>query len=536
MTDQSRQTLFSFDCGASNWRLFRTEYQVRGERAEVIAAPRPAPLSGFVDRRLPAAVLLAPAGDALERFGADAERALAGEATRSRVREYFRPSIGAHLVSKPLPHQRRYTHAEALQTTRMLLLAVLVQLRREALGGAAFDDRVRFAFAYPVQWRYEHGGRAFEDFRRTVLSCFPADLAGQVRFVAEPDGAFLGLRRQGMLAGGPEGAVTLIVDVGGSTTDVIAGRVDAGTGAMRFLGSYGAPFGGGLYDAEIAPLIADTLRIPASSLVHDAGAMTALRAAGQRIKEALSWQMAQSDAPGPPPRRSIELALRDGEARRGVIELDTATFHAATGHLTTGFDRLMAAATRSIGVEDWEIGRVLAIGAGVQLFVLVDHLRQRFGSRVVLVPNGDEVVARGVGLEYELAPDRAEETILLPPPPRPTDTAAPASDGRPARRVHSPLSPLERWRLVSADGDVSFVLEDGDRVGRDPANEIWLDDMGVSRHHAEFLLNNDVLSVVDLDSANGTRVNGERIEPHRPRILRAGDELAFAGRRFFCAR
>jgi len=45
-----------------------------------------------------------------------------------------------------------------------------------------------------------------------------------------------------------------------------------------------------------------------------------------------------------------------------------------------------------------------------------------------------------------------------------------------------------------------------------------------------------VLSVVDLDSANGTRVNGERIEPHRPRILRAGDELAFAGRRFFCAR
>ena len=402
MTDQSRQTLFSFDCGASNWRLFRTEYQVRGERAEVIAAPRPAPLSGFVDRRLPAAVLLAPAGDALERFGADAERALAGEATRSRVREYFRPSIGAHLVSKPLPHQRRYTHAEALQTTRMLLLAVLVQLRREALGGAAFDDRVRFAFAYPVQWRYEHGGRAFEDFRRTVLSCFPADLAGQVRFVAEPDGAFLGLRRQGMLAGGPEGAVTLIVDVGGSTTDVIAGRVDAGTGAMRFLGSYGAPFGGGLYDAEIAPLIADTLRIPASSLVHDAGAMTALRAAGQRIKEALSWQMAQSDAPGPPPRRSIELALRDGEARRGVIELDTATFHAATGHLTTGFDRLMAAATRSIGVEDWEIGRVLAIGAGVQLFVLVDHLRQRFGSRVVFATISVTLLITLVALAFVL--------------------------------------------------------------------------------------------------------------------------------------
>lgn len=48
---------------------------------------------------------------------------------------------------------------------------------------------------------------------------------------------------------------------------------------------------------------------------------------------------------------------------------------------------------------------------------------------------------------------------------------------------------------------------------------------GVSRVHAAFRRGEDVLSVVDLESANGTFLNGQRLAPNQPRLLRDGDEI-----------
>lgn len=48
---------------------------------------------------------------------------------------------------------------------------------------------------------------------------------------------------------------------------------------------------------------------------------------------------------------------------------------------------------------------------------------------------------------------------------------------------------------------------------------------GVSRIHAAFRRGDDVLSIVDLDSANGTFLNGQRLAPNQPRLLRDGDEI-----------
>lgn len=48
---------------------------------------------------------------------------------------------------------------------------------------------------------------------------------------------------------------------------------------------------------------------------------------------------------------------------------------------------------------------------------------------------------------------------------------------------------------------------------------------GVSRIHAAFRRGDDVLSIVDLDSANGTFLNGQRLAPSQPRLLRDGDEI-----------
>jgi len=48
-------------------------------------------------------------------------------------------------------------------------------------------------------------------------------------------------------------------------------------------------------------------------------------------------------------------------------------------------------------------------------------------------------------------------------------------------------------------------------------------DEGVSRLHAEIRVQPDSISLVDLDSANGTLVNGKRINPQEPTLVRHGD-------------
>lgn len=52
-------------------------------------------------------------------------------------------------------------------------------------------------------------------------------------------------------------------------------------------------------------------------------------------------------------------------------------------------------------------------------------------------------------------------------------------------------------------------------------------DKGISRTHALIRRKDDTVTVIDLESVNGTFLNGQRILPHQPRILRDGDEVRF---------
>jgi FHA domain/zinc-ribbon domain len=69
----------------------------------------------------------------------------------------------------------------------------------------------------------------------------------------------------------------------------------------------------------------------------------------------------------------------------------------------------------------------------------------------------------------------------------------------------------------------SFRL-DGDltTAGRHPDSDIFLDDVTVSRRHAEFYRRGPVFTVRDVGSLNGTYVNRERIEEAE---LAGGDEV-----------
>ena len=67
------------------------------------------------------------------------------------------------------------------------------------------------------------------------------------------------------------------------------------------------------------------------------------------------------------------------------------------------------------------------------------------------------------------------------------------------------------------------------RIGRDPGNDIVVDELLVSRHHAELRSTVQGLEVVDLASHNGTFVNGRRVERA---LLALGDIVAVGLQRF----
>ncbi|HEY9524762.1 MAG TPA: FHA domain-containing protein [Thermopolyspora sp.] len=68
-----------------------------------------------------------------------------------------------------------------------------------------------------------------------------------------------------------------------------------------------------------------------------------------------------------------------------------------------------------------------------------------------------------------------------------------------------------------------FLLDsDLTTAGRHPESDIFLDDVTVSRRHAEFYHRGGQFTVRDVGSLNGTYVNRERIEEHP---LTGGDEV-----------
>jgi pSer/pThr/pTyr-binding forkhead associated (FHA) protein len=73
------------------------------------------------------------------------------------------------------------------------------------------------------------------------------------------------------------------------------------------------------------------------------------------------------------------------------------------------------------------------------------------------------------------------------------------------------------------------LAEERTVVGRDPEADVHLNDEAVSWNHLEIERRGEVLMATDLDSRNGTALNGEPLD--RPRRLRNGDTLIVGGHR-----
>jgi FHA domain len=77
--------------------------------------------------------------------------------------------------------------------------------------------------------------------------------------------------------------------------------------------------------------------------------------------------------------------------------------------------------------------------------------------------------------------------------------------------------------LAGPNKGARFLINgDSTSIGRDPQSEIFLDDVTVSRKHAEVVKDGDNYVIVDLGSLNGTYLNSQ---PSNRERLVVGDEV-----------
>ncbi|WP_242345113.1 FHA domain-containing protein [Anaeromyxobacter terrae] len=134
------------------------------------------------------------------------------------------------------------------------------------------------------------------------------------------------------------------------------------------------------------------------------------------------------------------------------------------------------------------------------------------GARRLLRPGeAVEVGGQRIALPARVAPEgtRAAAAALL------QDAAASAE---------SPVTGAHLVVLTGAEAGVRHPLVVEQILGRGRAAAIRVADAQASRRHARLRLEAEGATIEDLESKNGLRVNGMRIE-RRPWVLRDGDEI-----------
>lgn len=142
------------------------------------------------------------------------------------------------------------------------------------------------------------------------------------------------------------------------------------------------------------------------------------------------------------------------------------------------------------------------------------QVREIFCNRCGLRNAADRSTCSGCGAPLDHADDdpTALHDAVVPAGP-PGNEATPHRTGTPCLLVTGGPGAGSRFGL--GDGTTS--------LGRDPRNDVFLDDVTVSRRHAEIRRRSSHVAIRDVGSFNGTYLNGARIETDA--VLSDGDDL-----------
>ncbi len=92
------------------------------------------------------------------------------------------------------------------------------------------------------------------------------------------------------------------------------------------------------------------------------------------------------------------------------------------------------------------------------------------------------------------------------------------------------------FSLVSDDQPPINVTHFPFFVGKDPqhCDYVMATQVGISRYHMKIDREGEDFTISDLNSTNGTFINGERLAPHLPHRIRRGDELRIGKCIYYC--
>lgn len=125
------------------------------------------------------------------------------------------------------------------------------------------------------------------------------------------------------------------------------------------------------------------------------------------------------------------------------------------------------------------------------------------------------------GVPFRGGENKSETTASLP-------VVEAETEEEEEEEVELPEEKLEKGKAAlvmkkGPDAGTRFILDsDVTSAGRHPESDIFLDDITVSRMHAEIKRNEGSFEIVDVGSLNGTYVNRERIDRAD---LKNGDEI-----------
>ena len=167
---------------------------------------------------------------------------------------------------------------------------------------------------------------------------------------------------------------------------------------------------------------------------------------------------------------------------------------------------------------------------------LAEHARrERYAlltAPVVLVTTDDDLAVGEFGIATRLvAAEAGDDGGRKPEPPPPelpleqpqqTMIYRPPAEVEPVPEDTPPPPPEREIVTLSVGGRKHEVTSPRVVLGRSRSCDVTIPDVNVSRRHAEIAQEGATYWVIDLDSMNGTAVNGRRVEREK---LRDGDKI-----------
>jgi hypothetical protein len=180
--------------------------------------------------------------------------------------------------------------------------------------------------------------------------------------------------------------------------------------------------------------------------------------------------------------------------------------------------------------------RLVLLSRPVVLFETDARLRLgEFGIQTSLVDPAQAAGAGGGAGAAGAAGAGAGAASPAPPPPAPAPRGVGGIESESGRTmVHSTAervseqlaearAPNRATALLVMDGKRLRLGPSGVVLGRSRSSDVTVDDPNVSRAHAEVRPHGSSWVLSDLDSTNGTRLNGRRVT--QPEVLKSGDAI-----------